>query len=40
MEGIYRETLTGLHKQPILVQGTFRLSRASFIAELNPSLTP
>ena len=40
MEGTYRETLTGLHKQPILVQGNFRLSRASFIAELNPNPTP
>jgi hypothetical protein len=40
MAGIYRETLTGLHKQPLLVQGTFQLSRASFIAELNPSPTP
>jgi len=38
--GVYRETLTGLHKQPIQVQGTFRLSRASYIAELNPSPTP
>ena len=40
MEGIYHETLTGLHKQPLLVQGTFRLSRASFISELNPNPTP
>lgn len=40
MEGVYRETLTGLHKQPIHVQGTFRLSRASHIAELNPSPIP
>jgi len=40
VEGTYRETLTGLHKQPLLVQGTFRLSRASFISELNPSPTP
>jgi hypothetical protein len=40
MEGNYRETLIGLHKQPLHVQGNFRLSRASFIAELNPSPTP
>ena len=40
MQGIYRETLAGLHKQPIIVQGTFQLSRASFIVELNPSPTP
>lgn len=40
MEGTYHETLTGLHKQPINVQGTFKLSRASFIAELNPSPIP
>lgn len=40
IEGVYRETLFGLHRQPIAVQGTFRLSRASFIPELNPSPTP
>jgi hypothetical protein len=40
MSGTYRETLIGLHKQPIYVQGTFQLTRASFIAELNPSPTP
>jgi hypothetical protein len=40
MEGTYRETIIGLHKKDLLVQGTFRLSRASFIAELNPSPTP
>jgi len=40
MEGIYRETITGLHKQPILVQGKFRLSRSSYIADLNPSPRP
>jgi hypothetical protein len=40
MEGTYWETLTGLHKQAIQVQGTFRLSRASYISELNPSPKP
>jgi len=40
MEGIYRETLKGLHKQDLLVQGTFHLSRASLISELNSSPTP
>jgi hypothetical protein len=38
--GNYRETITGLHKNPIHVSGTFRLRRASYIAELNPSPTP
>ena len=40
VDGVYLETLTGLHKQPIKVAGTFRLTRASLIAELNPSPTP
>jgi hypothetical protein len=33
--GIYRETITGLHKQPIYVQGTFRLNQASRVTSLN-----
>lgn len=38
--GNYRETITGLHKNPIHVNGTFQLRRASYVAELNPSATP
>lgn len=34
--GVYTETLSGLHKQPITVRGRFRLARASLIGELNP----
>lgn len=33
--GIYYETLTGLHKQAIYVEGTFRLHRVSQIGQLN-----
>jgi hypothetical protein len=33
--GIYRETITGLHKQPLLLAGTFRLQQASRVAILN-----
>jgi len=40
MGGVYRESITGIHKNPIHVRGTFRLSRVSQIAELNPSPTP
>ena len=40
MEGTYRETLVGLHKQPLLVKGSFRLVRVSYISELNPSPVP
>lgn len=40
MTGTYSEWLTGLHKQTIVVRGTFRLFRASHIAELNPSPKP
>jgi hypothetical protein len=40
MGGTCRETITGIHKNPISVSGTFRLQRVSFIAELNPSPTP
>jgi hypothetical protein len=38
--GNYSEVITGLHKNPIHVAGTFRLRRAAHIAELNPSPTP
>ncbi|MCL4789322.1 MAG: hypothetical protein KJ070_21425 [Verrucomicrobia bacterium] len=40
MGGAYRERITGIHKNPIHLRGTFRLSRVSQIAELNPSPTP
>jgi hypothetical protein len=33
--GKYRETITGLHKSPISVEGTFRLHRASRLGSLN-----
>jgi hypothetical protein len=33
--GVYREVLTGLHKQEIHVKGTFRLHRISQIGQLN-----
>jgi hypothetical protein len=38
--GTYREKITGVHKSAIYVSGTFRLSRISAIAELNPNSTP
>lgn len=34
--GTYRETITGLHRTPVYVEGTFRLSYVSDVAELNP----
>ena len=34
--GRYRETLTGVHRYPLYVEGTFRLHRVSRVAELNP----
>jgi hypothetical protein len=40
MGGTYKESITGIHKNIIYVSGTFRLSRVSRIAELNPSPTP
>lgn len=40
MGGIYRETITGVHKNAIHVSGIFRLSRISLIGELNPNPTP
>ena len=36
--GIYRETITGLHKDPLYLQGNFRLHHASRIAVLNDGL--
>lgn len=35
MGGNYRETVTGLHRTPIVIQGTFRLNRVSLINTLN-----
>lgn len=40
MGGTYRETINGLHKKAIHLSGTFRLTRLSEIAVLNPSPTP
>ncbi|MEI7732632.1 MAG: hypothetical protein WCO56_23875 [Verrucomicrobiota bacterium] len=33
--GIYRKTITGLHRNVLLVQGTFRLQLASSVPTLN-----
>lgn len=38
--GNYSEIITGLHKNAIHLSGTFRLRRAAYLAELNPSPTP
>ncbi len=38
MAGTYRETVTGLHRQPIFAQGTFRLRRVAESVDLNPSV--
>ncbi len=35
LQGIYRETVTGLHRTNIVVRGTFRLNRVSQTATLN-----
>jgi hypothetical protein len=40
MGGTYRETISGIHKNAIYVSGTFRLRRASLIAQLNPNPQP
>ena len=36
--GSYLETITGLHKQPLYIQGTFRLQQASRVSVLNDGL--
>lgn len=36
--GIYRETISGLHRSPILVSGTFRINLASRVDVLNDGL--
>ncbi|MBI1319166.1 MAG: hypothetical protein GC168_09480 [Candidatus Hydrogenedens sp.] len=33
--GTYRETITGVHRTPIVVEGTFKLTRVSDVLELN-----
>ncbi len=40
LAGTYRETVSGLHREPIRAEGLFRLKRISEIAELNPSTLP
>jgi hypothetical protein len=40
MGGAYAETITGIHKNAIHISGTFRLTRVSVIADLNPNPTP
>lgn len=37
MGGVYRETIVGLHKQPLKASGQFSLNRISLVAELNPN---
>ena len=36
--GVYRETLRGVHKRPIYLEGTFRLYQAVRVSELNDGL--
>ncbi len=38
--GVYRETVTGLHREPIYASGTFRLRRVSLTDELDPPAQP
>jgi hypothetical protein len=38
IDGIYKETITGLHKIPLQVSGTFFLQRISDVGALNPTL--
>ena len=38
LAGIYRETLTGLHKDALQLEGVFRLQQASRIGVLNDGL--
>ena len=40
MAGTYRETITGIHKNALQLEGTFFLRRLSTIAELNPAPNP
>jgi hypothetical protein len=36
--GVYRETITGVHRSPLLVEGTFRLNLIDRVATLNDGL--
>lgn len=36
LAGIYRETISGLHREPILAEGLFRLKRITEASDLNP----
>jgi len=38
--GLYRETVSGLHRNPIVVEGSFRLRRAAITGELDPEPLP
>ena len=38
--GIFRETLSGLHKNRIVVEGNFQVERVSTATELNPEVAP
>jgi hypothetical protein len=38
LDGIYQETVSGLHKVPLLTSGTFTLQRISTVNVLNPQL--
>ena len=38
LAGIYRETITGLHKDELHIQGVFRLHHASRIGVLNDGM--
>jgi hypothetical protein len=40
MAGSYRETITGIHKNALQLEGTFFLRRLTTIAELNPAPNP
>jgi hypothetical protein len=35
--GVYRERMSGVHRYPLSMEGTFRLHRASRLSELNPA---
>ncbi|MEI9961487.1 MAG: hypothetical protein WDM76_10280 [Limisphaerales bacterium] len=38
LDGTYRETMSGLHKVPLLTSGTFWLQRVSTVSAFNPPL--
>ena len=40
MAGTYREEIDGLHRNMIIVEGTFYLQRVNEIAVLNPEVAP